>query len=58
VGVGFPSAMHSKTAGVNNGAVVRRSGPADKILGGSAGDKCVQKERTREKIFLINFFAL
>lgn len=37
VGVGFPSATHSKTAGVNNGAVVRRSGPADKILGGSAG---------------------
>lgn len=35
MGVGFPSATHSNAAGVNNGAVVSRSGPADNILGGS-----------------------
>lgn len=35
VGGGFPSPTHSNAAGLYNGAVVRRSGPADKIRGGS-----------------------
>lgn len=35
VGGGLPSPTHSKAAGLNNGAVVKRSGPADNILGGS-----------------------
>lgn len=34
-GIGLPSATHSKAAGVNSGAVVKRSGPADNIFGGS-----------------------
>lgn len=33
VGCGFPSATHSKAAGLKSGAVVNRSGPADSILG-------------------------
>lgn len=34
-GGGLPSATHSNAAGVNSGAVVKRSGPADNILGES-----------------------
>jgi len=34
-GRGLPSARHSKAAGLKSGAVVRRSGPAEIILGGS-----------------------
>jgi len=36
-GRGLPSARHSKAAGLKSGAVVRRSGPAEIILGGSGG---------------------
>lgn len=35
VGGGFPSPTHSNAAGLYSGAVVKRSGPADSIRGGS-----------------------
>nr|ADM33457.1 RT09817p [Drosophila melanogaster] len=39
-GRGLPSARHSKAAGLKSGAVVRRSGPAEIILGGYFTSNC------------------
>lgn len=35
MGGGFPSPTHSNAAGLYNGAVVNRSGPAESIRGGT-----------------------
>ncbi|XP_037929418.1 uncharacterized protein LOC119663892, partial [Teleopsis dalmanni] len=42
VGRGLPSATHSKAAGLNSGAVVRRSGPAEIIFGGYFTSNCTE----------------
>lgn len=52
VGGGLPSPTHSNAAGVYNGAVVKRSGPADNMRGGSV---CVSK---RDDEMMINQFII